>query len=152
MLVQIFVRTPFCVIKIDKGGRLGKLAGKADIFALLLLAVPFWGASFLLNTPLLIISGNSIYLLFRNGIYLFVFLTGYYLFSRDEIIETLEKFRFPLLASGAMLGVVEVRCFCGQNFSAGSFLGHPLTNLYAWIMMLAMPARQGGGARGSPAA
>jgi hypothetical protein len=116
--------------RVDGRDRLWALAGSPNIFVLLLLALPFWGSSFLLNTPLLI--------LFRNGIYLFVFLAGYYIFSHEKIIGILSMFRFPLLATGMALGIVGVYCFFGQDYSAGAFLEHPLTNLYAWIMMLAI--------------
>jgi len=116
--------------KIDKNDRLAALAGKANIFVLLVLFLPFWGSSFLLNTPLITV--------FRNGIYLFVFLTGYYFFSQEKIIEVLAKFRFPLLIAGITLGIIEVYYFYGKNFGDNSFLQHPLTNIYSWIMMMAI--------------
>jgi hypothetical protein len=131
-LMELFIISLVLLLirKIDKEDRLLRLANKANIFVLLLLVIPFWGSSFLLNTPLLTT--------FRNGIYLFVFLTGYYLFSQDKIIGILERFRFPLLVSGIILGIIEVKYFYGQNFSADNCLEHPLTNLYAWIMMMAI--------------
>jgi len=116
--------------KIDKNDRLTALAGRANIFVLLALFLPFWGSSFLLNTPLVTV--------FRNGIYLFVFLSGYYFFSQEIIIEILVKFRFPLLIAGIIFGIIEVYCFYGKNFGDNSFLQHPLTNIYSWIMMLAI--------------
>jgi len=116
--------------KIDKNDRLLALAGRANIFVLLVLFLPFWGSSFLLNTPLITV--------FRNGIYLFVFLTGYYFFSQEKIIETLAKFRFPLLVAGIILGMIEVYYFYGKNFGDDNFLQHPLTNIYSWIMMMAI--------------
>jgi len=118
----------FC--KIDKNDRLTALAGKANIFVSLVLFLPFWGSSFLLNTPLITV--------FRNGIYLFVFLSGYYFFSQEKIIEILAKFRFPLLITGIIFGIIEVYCFYGKNFGDNSFLQYPLTNIYSWIMMLAI--------------
>jgi len=116
--------------KIDKNDRITVLAGRANIFILLSLFLPFWGSSFLLNTPLITV--------FRNGIYLFVFLTGYYFFSQDKIIEILAKFRFPLLAVGIILGIIEVCYFYRKDFADYSFLQHPLTNIYSWIMMMAI--------------
>jgi len=116
--------------KIDKNDRLTALAGKANIFVLLALFLPFWGSSFLLNTPLVTV--------FRNGIYLFIFLAGYYFFSQEKIIEILAKFRVPLLAAGIILGVIEVYYFYGKNFGDNNFLQHPLTNIYSWIMMMAI--------------
>jgi len=116
--------------KIDKNDGLTAWAGKANIFVLLALFLPFWGYSLLLNTPLITV--------FRNGIYLFTFLTGYYFFSHEHIIDILAKFRWPLLISGIILGIIEVYYFYGKNFADDSFLQHPLTNLYSWIMMMAI--------------
>jgi len=116
--------------KIDKNDRLTALVGRANIFVLLVLFLPFWGSSFLLNTPLITV--------FRNGIYLFVFMAGYYLFSQERIIEILVKFRVPLLIAGIILGIIEVYCFYGKSFGDNGFLQHPLTNLYSWIMMMAI--------------
>ena len=116
------------IYKIDKNDRLTALAGRANIYVLLVLFLPFWGSSFLLNTPLITV--------FRNGIYLFVFLAGYYFFSQDKVIEILAKFKFPLFITGIILGIIEVYYFYGKNFGDNNFLQHPLTNIYSWIMMM----------------
>jgi len=116
--------------KIDKNDGLTALAGRSNIFVVLALFLPFWGSSLLLNTPLVTV--------FRNGIYLFVFLAGYYLFSHERIIEILSKFRIPLLIAGVALGIIEVYYFYGKNFADDNFLQHPLTNVYSWIMMMAI--------------
>jgi len=116
--------------KIDKNDRLTVLAGRVNIFVLLVLFLPFWGSSFLLNTPFITV--------FRNGIYLFAFLTGYYFFSQEKIIETLAKYSVPLFVAGIILGVIEVYYFYGKDFADNSFLQHPLTNIYSWIMMMAI--------------
>jgi hypothetical protein len=116
--------------KIDKNDRLTKLAGKANIFIILALFLPFWGSSFLLNPPL--------FTMFRNGMYLFVFLAGYFLFSQEKIIDILVKFRLPLLAAGITLGITEVYYFFGQNYTDNYVFQHPLTNIYSWIMMMAI--------------
>jgi hypothetical protein len=131
-LLELFIVSIILLLvrKIDKKDRLWTLAGKANIFVLLLLVIPFWGSSFLLNTPLVTT--------FRNGIYLFVFLAGYYFFSQDKIAGILVKFRLPLLIGGIALGLIEVYYFHGKNFADDNCLQHPLTNLYAWIMMMAI--------------
>ena len=116
--------------KIDRQDYIGSVTGKANIGILLLLAIPFWGSSFLFNVPVITT--------FRNGIYLFVFLTGYYFFSHEAVIEKIAKYRYIFLAIGILLGIVETYYFWGENFTADSYLQHPLTNLYAWIMMLAL--------------
>jgi hypothetical protein len=116
--------------KIDKNDYLWKLAGKANLFILFFLVLPFWGSSFLLNTPLITT--------FRNGIYLFIFLAGYYFFTHDEILQKLTTFRFPLLTAGIILGGFETYYFYGEMYAGDTCLQHPLTNLYSWVMMLAI--------------
>ncbi|MFP3091126.1 acyltransferase [Treponema sp. TIM-1] len=128
-LELFFVSMVLIIIrKIDRRDRLWTLAGKTNVLVLLLLALPLWGSSFLLN----------IVITFRNGIYLFVFLTGYYFFSQDKIIGILTRFRFPLLVSSIILGIIEVYVFYGKSFVADNYLQHPLINLYAWVMMMAL--------------
>jgi membrane-bound acyltransferase YfiQ involved in biofilm formation len=76
--------------------------------------------------------------MFRNGIYLFVFLTGYYIFSQEKIIDILAKFNLPLLAAGIILGIINVWYFYGQNYTDNYIFQHPVTNIYSWIMMMAI--------------
>jgi hypothetical protein len=130
--IELFIVSIALIIflKIDKNDRLFAFTAKANIFVLLLLVILFWFSSFLLNMPYVI--------MFRNGIYLFVFLSGYYFFSHDKILDTLEKHRLPLLVAGIILGIIEVLYFYGQDFTADNCLQHPLTNFYAWIMMMAI--------------
>jgi membrane-bound acyltransferase YfiQ involved in biofilm formation len=116
------------ILKIDRRDCLWTLAGKANIFAVITLVLPFWGSSFLLNVPVLT--------MFRNGIYIFVFLAGYYLFSQDKILEIITKFRLLLILLGLALAVINVYYFFGQNYTEDNCLQHPSTNIYAWIMML----------------
>jgi hypothetical protein len=116
--------------KIDKRERLWVTAGKINIPGLFLLVIPFWGSSFLLNTPLVTT--------FRNGIYLFSFLAGYYVFSHEKTIQALVRIRFITLIIAIILGIIETYCFYGKNFTADDCLQHPLTNVYSWIMMLAI--------------
>jgi glucans biosynthesis protein C len=99
--------------KIYKNDRLSSLAGKANIILLLALFLPFWGSSFLLNIPLITV--------FRNGIYLFVFLSRYYFFSQERIIVVLAKYRIQLLIAGIIFGIIEVYCFYGKNFGITIF-------------------------------
>jgi len=118
------------ILKIDKKDKLWNLAGKANVPLLILLALPVWGSSFLLNTPVVVI--------FRNGIYCFMFLLGYYVFSHDIVLEKIKKIGIPLMITGIVLGCVEVWYFFGQSFASDACLQHPLTNLYLWIMILAI--------------
>ena len=67
------------VRKIDKD-RLWKLGGKANLIAILLMALVIWGAAQILNTPVVVV--------YRFGYYGAAFLLGYFVFSHDEVIAT----------------------------------------------------------------
>lgn len=113
---------------LDRRDRLWTFAGKANFPVVLLLFFPVWGSSFVLNTPMVVV--------FRNGIYWFLFLLGYYVFSHEEVLRTLKKWGVPLFVAGIALGCAEVWVFWGKNYTSSACLEHPLTNLYAWVMML----------------
>jgi hypothetical protein len=131
-LLELFLVSMILLIlrKMDKNERFCNLAGKSNFLVIILMALPFWGSSFLLNTPVVTV--------FRNGIYLFSFLTGYYILSHEETINILEKYRLLFLSAGVLLGITAVYVFYGKNFVDDKFLQHPLVNLYSWIMMLAI--------------
>jgi hypothetical protein len=131
-LLQLFIVSIVLLLikKIDKNDRLGTLASKSNMIIVIIAALPFWGSSFLLNTPVIIV--------FRNGIYLFSFLMGYYIFSNDKKTDILEKYRFWFLGFGVSLGILITYLFYGKSFVDNKFLQHPLTNLYSWVMMLAI--------------
>lgn len=131
-LLELFIISMLLLLvyKIDKKDKLWTLAGKLNVTFLILLALPVWGSSFLLVTPVMTI--------FRNGIYWFMFLLGYYVFSHDEILEKIKKYSIPLMTVAIILGILEVFYFFGQNFASDACLQHPLTNLYLWIMILAI--------------
>lgn len=123
-LVLVLVR------KLDKKDRLWQWGGRVSFPAALLLFFPVWGSSQILNTPLVEV--------YRNGIYLCVFFLGYAVFSHEEVQEMLERGRYPLLAAAVALGAVYVIRFWGINFAATANLKGPLVNAYAWIACLAL--------------
>jgi len=131
-LLELFLVSVVLVIlkKIDKNDSIWNFAGKSNLIVIIVIALPFWGSSFLLNTPVVTV--------FRNGIYLFTFLIGYYIFSHEEIINTLEKYRFLFLSIAVLLGITVTYIFYGESFGDDKFLQHPITNLYSWIMILAI--------------
>ena len=118
------------VRKADKGDRLWKWGGRAGFPAILLMVLPVWGSSQILNTPVVEV--------YRNGIYLCMFFLGYAVFSHDRVQELLEKKRRWLLASAAALGVVYVIRFWGMNYAATANLKGLLVNAYAWAACLAL--------------
>lgn len=115
---------------IDKKDRLWTLGGKTNIWILLLLAAAVWGSSWLLNTPLIEV--------YRNGIYIFVFLLGYYVFSHEEVTDQLVRIKIPLMIVALLTGVVYVIVHYGENYTSKEVLRSLFTNAYAWIMILAV--------------
>lgn len=64
------------------------------VFAIIVLMYfPIWGSANILNIPVI----TS----YRMGIYTLAFLLGYYVFSRENVLEVCEKFRFLFLAISA---------------------------------------------------
>ncbi len=116
--------------KLDKKGRLLELGSKANIIALLLLAFAVWGSSNILNPPLIEV--------YRNGIYIFTFLVGYYVLSHENVTDCLAKYRIPLLIASVLCGIAYTVYYFGENYASRECLGGIFTNMYAWIAVLAI--------------
>lgn len=115
---------------IDKKDRLWKLGGKAKLWFLLLLVLAVWGSSWLLNTPLIEV--------YRNGIYIFMFLLGYYVFSHEGVTDQLVRFKLPLMLVACVAGVFYTIVHYGENYASQECLHEFFTNAYAWVMILAI--------------
>lgn len=115
---------------LDKKDRLWSLGGKVNTPILFLLVFALWGSSQILNTPL--------FEVYRNGIYWFCFLLGYYVFSHDEVVEKLEKICIPLLTAALLCGVAYTIYYFGENNTTLECLKGFFTNAYAWLMILAV--------------
>lgn len=131
-LLELFVLSMILLLirRIDPRDKLWTLAGKAGLPLILLLFLPVWGSSFLLNLPVVVV--------FRNGIYGLMFLLGHYVFFHDTILAKLNKHAALFLIIAVGLGIVEVWYFFGQNYTSDTCLQHPFTNLYLWAMILAI--------------
>lgn len=131
-LLELFVVSMVFLLirRIDRNDRLRQLGGKAGLPVLVLLVLPVWGSSYLLNIPVVTV--------FRNGIYCLMFLLGYYVFSHEAVREKVGKCAVPFLVIAVVLGCADVRYFFGRNYTADACLQHPLTNLYLWMMILAI--------------
>lgn len=116
--------------KFDKKDTLWKLGGKANNVILLLLVFPLWGAAQLLNMPLLS--------MFRFGIYGFVFLLGYFVFSHDEVQDAVCKIHIPMLILAVVTGVCYTIYYFGENYTSPQCLQSIFTNGYLWIAILAI--------------
>lgn len=69
-------------------GRLDAVCKKVTVPVLLVLTIVIWGASNILNTPVVTV--------YRFGIYGVGFLLGYLIFAQDEVMNRLAKWWLPL--------------------------------------------------------
>lgn len=127
---QLFGASVVLVIikAIDKKEKLGQLSAKCKLWTLFALVLPYWISSMLFNTPLIEV--------YRNGFYIFSFLLGYYVFSREELLEQLAKIRIPLFICSLVCGIAYTAFYYGDNYTTKTVLQHPFTNVYAWLMIL----------------
>lgn len=129
--------------KMDKKDKLTALCSKMKWWGFLLVGISFYLSAQIFNTPLIEV--------YRNGIYTFSFLMGYYIFSNDEIIEKLSKAAgvlVPLtilLAAGYVIYIKIVimpqatdDILTSVNYCSMSVLKHPFTNLYAFTAILGL--------------
>lgn len=110
--------------------RLRRRCEGTDTAAVFLLFLPLWGASQVLNMPVLT--------MYRFGIYLFSFFTGYFLLSHEPVQIALERFCLPLLLLAAVSGAVYTVRWLEKDFTAQACLRSLLTNFYAWTATLAV--------------
>jgi len=118
------------LLQLDRRGALLSLGGRANLPALVLLALPVWASAQILNTPLVEV--------YRNGIYIFSFLLGYAVLSHDRVQERLAGAALGLLCSAVAVGALYTVRNWGQNYAAMSSLKTPLTNAFAWLGTLAV--------------
>ena len=116
------------ITKIDKKQKIDKLFNKINLPILFLLFLIVWGSSFILNTPVVTV--------YRWGIYLLMFILGYYVFSNDKIIESIEKISIPLGIITFIVGIVFTIMNYGANFGSNEFLTNIFTNIYIWLVIL----------------
>lgn len=116
------------VRKIDKNKKLDILFSKINLPLLFSLVLLVWGSSFILNTPVVTV--------YRFGIYLLMFLLGYYIFSDDEIIEKLEKISIQMGIITFIIGITFTIVNYGANFGSNEFLTNIFTNIYIWFVIL----------------
>lgn len=132
--IQLFVATLVLLLirRVDRQDKLYALCGKAGIAVLPLLTLPVWGSAWILNLPVVEV--------FRNGIYIFTFLLGYYVLSQEQIQEGIAKWWYIFAVPAVLLGIAYCIVFWGQNYAAADNLKGLLVNAYAWFMTLAVIA------------
>lgn len=118
--------------KIDKKDKLSLLGEKVNLPALFLLVIAVWGSAQIFNTPLLEI--------YRNGIYIFVFLLGYYVLAQKKVEELIRKYALLFQGIALALGIIYTVLYWGENYSLMENLRSIPTNLYAWFGTLGVLA------------
>ena len=113
---------------IDKNDNIYRLCAGLDTVVILLLFFIVWGSSFILNMPLITV--------YRNGIYILMFLLGYYIFSNNNIQKKLSANYLPIIITAVIMGIVYVWYFYGIDYTSDKCLTSFYTNLYLWIMIL----------------
>lgn len=121
-ILLVFIR------KLDIKDKLWNFGGKINIFILFLFFFPIWGVSQILNVPVLT--------MYRFGIYGFLFLLGYFVFSHDEVIEKIEKIHIPMLIISLTLGVTYTAYYFGTDYTSSQCLQSFFTNIYLWAAII----------------
>ena len=116
--------------KIDKKDRAWQLCKKANLPIILSLFVVIFGAAQILNMPVLTT--------YRLGIYFAAFLIGYYVFSHDEVQEKIESVCIPMLCLAVIGAVCYTVYYFGSDYTSTACLQSIITNLYLWIVVLAV--------------
>lgn len=128
-MLWLFSMILLLVRKWEKGS-LFAATERTPIWLLLLLVVPFWLSSQVLNTPVVAV--------YRFGIYVFSFFAGYFLFAHDTIIEKLSKHCWPIAGISLVLGVLYTVTTFGQNYAVVPAVNSPLAMAYSWTACLSV--------------
>ena len=124
--------------KIDAKDRLYGWCSKLGFVWVVLLGILFWaGQQTLIFNPRPE-SADGLWNLYKPVFYFIIFLLGYYIFSRDEVQETLGKAWIPLMAAAVISGTILTVTTFGQNNTVPQYMSTPLNCLYGWLMCLAM--------------
>lgn len=128
-LLWLFSMVLLLVRKIEKD-RLWKLGGKANIIAILLMTVVIWGAAQIFNTPVVVV--------YRFGYYGAAYMLGYFVFSHDEVIETLKKYFVLLFVLAAGVGISFCAAYFGKNYADAPINRSVLFAGFGWLMSMAV--------------
>lgn len=116
----------------------GKLfAGKVTIVWMILLGIVFWAAQY---TQIMDITHPSagIINLYKPFFYLILFLMGYYVFSHNQVHETLGKYWIPLVIIAIASGAWLVFTTFGEVNTSPQYLSSVPNCIFGWFACLAM--------------
>ena len=66
------------------------------------------------------------------------FLIGYYIFSHDNVQESIERIRIPMLSFAVIGAVIYTLYYYGRDYTSPECLQNIMTNLYLWVVILAI--------------
>ena len=124
----------YCVVlvlirKLEKG-KLLKAGTRTPLWMIVLFLFPIWGAAQILNTPIV-----SVY---RFAFYFIFFMLGYFVFSHDEVMESLKRIAVPLIVLAVAISVVFAMINFGDNYADKPINRGFLYALDAYVGSLAM--------------
>lgn len=132
-LLWIYSVVLVLIRKIEKG-KLLEVGSKAQMWLIVLLFFPIWGAAQILNAPIV-----SVY---RFAFYFVFFMLGYYVFSNEEVMDKLKKYAVVFIVIGVALSisfaVINFIIRGGSNFGDKPVNRGPLYAACAYFGSLAM--------------
>lgn len=116
--------------QLDRRDALGRLGERARLPALLLLTAAVFLSAQVLNTPVMEV--------YRNGIYVLCFLLGYEVLCHDRVQAELVKAAPRLVVSAVLLCAAFAAVHFGESYCTMRVLRSPLACVCAWIGTLAV--------------
>ena len=111
-------------------GNLFDFCGRFGIISALMLVIPVYLSSFILNMPLILV--------YRFGIYGMTFFLGYFVFAHDEVIEKISGYNIPLILLSATFAGTYIYLHFGDNYAEIPTYNSVFAILYAWSACLAI--------------
>ena len=130
-MLWLFSMVLAVVRKLEKGKLYG-FCGKFNVIVLVLLVIPVYLSGLILNTPVIVV--------YRFGIYGFVFFLGYFVFAHDEVIDRLSKYAFLFIGAAILLAVVYIAIHFGDNYAVMPTVSSIPAVAYGWMACLAILA------------
>lgn len=110
--------------------KLYQLTSQFGIIEMILFVIPAYISGLVLNTPIITV--------YRFGIYGFTFFLGYFVFAHDEVIVRIAKYRYLLILTSIISGIVYVKLHFGENYGEMPCVGCISAVAYAWSSILAI--------------
>lgn len=130
-MLWLFSFVPALLKKLDREDKLWTWCGKCPVWVW----IP---AGFLLLRTASQVGNLPVLTMYRFGIYLMAFLFGYFVFSHGETTDGLAKAIVPLACLALAAGCGYLLRYGGTDYTASECLQSYLTNLYAWLAVVAL--------------